>query len=120
MYYKVSSGGYIRLIEANDERDAVEKFLKQDDIEALGVIIEVQKAQLYFSTEKICRALGLWGEDPTPVCKVCNDTYIMHFEESGKDRMCTHCPVPCQKCRRGGNGPYCENTPCSCDCHKDK
>lgn len=31
--------------------------------------------------------------------------------------MCTRCPTPCQKCRAGGNGPYCENTPCVCVCH---
>lgn len=31
--------------------------------------------------------------------------------------MCTHCPVPCSKCRAGGNAAYCEATPCSCECH---
>jgi hypothetical protein len=31
--------------------------------------------------------------------------------------MCTRCPVPCQQCRAGGNGPFCERTPCYCECH---
>lgn len=53
-----------------------------------------------------------------PVCKICKDTHIMHFEETGQDRMCTHCPLPCQDCRQGGTGPYCERTPCVCQCHR--
>jgi hypothetical protein len=49
------------------------------------------------------------------ICKTCNDTHWMML---GDDRvMCTRCPVPCQQCRRFGNGPYCEVTPCSCRCH---
>lgn len=51
-----------------------------------------------------------------PVCRICNDTHVMHFDDSSV--MCTHCPTPCQKCRKGGNGPYCEKTPCDCECHK--
>lgn len=34
--------------------------------------------------------------------------------------MCTSCPVPCQSCRYRGNGPYCTNTPCLCECHNQK
>lgn len=53
---------------------------------------------------------------PMPVCSRCKDT---HFVEADVGRqMCTRCPVPCQKCRAGGNGPYCETTPCSCECHR--
>lgn len=51
-----------------------------------------------------------------PVCDVCNDSHMMTLEDQG-DVMCTRCPVPCQKCRVGGRGPYCENTPCGCNCH---
>lgn len=50
-----------------------------------------------------------------PVCSVCNDThYVDH--DSGR-QLCTSCPVPCQRCRAGGNGPFCESTPCGCECH---
>lgn len=53
------------------------------------------------------------------VCSTCNDTHQMPFGGDGDRRMvmCTRCPTPCQHCRAGGNGPYCENTPCSCVCH---
>lgn len=54
----------------------------------------------------------------TYVCKVCKDTHKMVFETDGRSVMCTNCPVPCNKCRANGNGPYCEQTPCSCECHK--
>ncbi len=52
------------------------------------------------------------------ICKRCNDTHIMISNEDGRNFMCTHCPVPCQKCRVNGNGPYCQHTPCDCECHK--
>lgn len=51
------------------------------------------------------------------VCKVCFDTHMMDLGEERGTGMCTHCPIPCQKCRAGGNGPYCASTPCSCACH---
>ena len=51
-----------------------------------------------------------------PVCNTCNDTHIM--TETG--RMCIRCPVPCQECRQGGNGAFCEHTPCGCECHDPK
>jgi hypothetical protein len=50
------------------------------------------------------------------VCSTCQDTHRMHMEDVG-DVMCTFCPVPCQRCRSGGNGPYCKTTPCDCACH---
>jgi hypothetical protein len=53
-----------------------------------------------------------------PVCSVCNDTHRMELRD--RDVMCTHCPTPCQDCRAGGNGPYCETTPCSCSCHRER
>jgi len=37
----------------------------------------------------------------------------------GRNVPCTYCPTPCQECRAGGRGAYCEHTPCDCDCHKD-
>lgn len=52
---------------------------------------------------------------PTPVCATCSDTHMMPFDD--REVMCTRCPVPCQLCRAGGNGPFCENTPCDCACH---
>lgn len=53
-----------------------------------------------------------------PICKVCNDTHRMPWSnEDMPEVMCTFCPTPCQRCRAGGNGPYCEKTPCSCSCH---
>ncbi len=56
-----------------------------------------------------------------PVCSTCNDTHSMILHNSSGDErnvMCTFCPRPCQECRQGGNGPFCTNTPCSCECHK--
>ena len=53
-----------------------------------------------------------------PVCSTCGDTHMMPFGENRREVMCTHCPVPCDKCIRPfGRGPYCETTPCSCACH---
>ncbi len=50
-----------------------------------------------------------------PVCHICDDSHRMDL--GGTTVMCTWCPVPCQECRHGGTGPYCENTPCLCECH---
>ena len=50
------------------------------------------------------------------VCSRCDDTHRMDM--NGTTFMCTHCPLPCQKCRQGGTGAYCESTPCSCVCHQ--
>lgn len=56
----------------------------------------------------------------SPICTACNDSHKMivldHYEQECT-QMCTGCPLPCQKCRAGGNGPYCTNTPCDCGCH---
>lgn len=49
------------------------------------------------------------------VCDTCNDTHRMEIGD--RTVMCTRCPTPCQACRVGGNGPYCEHTPCTCGCH---
>lgn len=62
-------------------------------------------------------------ESAKPVCSVCNDTHRVSFvdEDRGEDRtwMCTSCPVPCRQCANGGGrGPFCEKTPCPCECHK--
>lgn len=53
----------------------------------------------------------------SPICKICNDTHRMHLEETGIDRQCTHCPLPCPECRGGPSG-YCAKTPCACACHR--
>jgi hypothetical protein len=47
------------------------------------------------------------------VCTTCNDTHIMNIQ----GWMCTRCPKPCQECRFGGYGAFCETTPCPCSCH---
>lgn len=49
------------------------------------------------------------------VCATCRDTHQMLLGD--RLVMCTRCPAPCQECRQGGNGPYCEKTPCGCSCH---
>lgn len=54
-----------------------------------------------------------------PVCKYCNDTHWVHSVIGGTV-LCQYCPVPCQKCREGGNGPFCAKTPCDCECHAKK
>ncbi len=54
----------------------------------------------------------------TPICSVCNDTHrVPAPEDRGGEWMCTSCPVPCQACRAGGTGPFCEKAPCACACH---
>ena len=50
-----------------------------------------------------------------PTCERCDDTHRM--ELGGAIVSCTACPVPCQECRAGGVGAFCESTPCSCSCH---
>lgn len=51
-----------------------------------------------------------------PICETCNDTHRMEIRG---DQMvpCTRCPTPCQRCRAGGTGAFCERTPCACACH---
>lgn len=55
-----------------------------------------------------------------PVCNQCGDTHTVWITGIERMVMCTACPVPCDKCRKDGNGPYCSTTPCTCDCHKPK
>lgn len=50
-----------------------------------------------------------------PVCSTCNDTHKMGLGE--RMVMCTACPYPCDRCRLGGRGAYCSETPCACSCH---
>lgn len=58
----------------------------------------------------------LYASAAAAVCDTCHDTHRMWFGNAFARVLCTHCPVPCQACQ-GGNGPYCETTPCSCSCH---
>lgn len=54
------------------------------------------------------------------VCGTCKDSHrmLLHYDNGDvQEVMCTHCPRPCQACRAGGNGPFCEKTPCGCFCH---
>lgn len=60
------------------------------------------------------------SKKPTVVCSTCKDTHRMTLHLDNGDEqtvMCTRCPRPCQECRAGGNGPFCEVTPCACPCH---
>lgn len=52
-----------------------------------------------------------------PVCRRCDDLHVMETAD-GRSLMCVYCPRPCEKCRAGGNGAYCEQTPCGCACHR--
>lgn len=68
-------------------------------------------------TENGITRMQIAARRPVQVCTSCNDT---HRWPSGN--MCTACPRPCEKCRGKndlGNrtGPYCDETPCSCECH---
>lgn len=49
------------------------------------------------------------------VCAICDDTHRMALRD--RDVPCTHCPSPCQVCRSGGVGAYCERPACRCSCH---
>jgi len=49
-------------------------------------------------------------------CDVCRDTHLMLLD--GHKVPCTACPTPCEKCRKGGYGAFCAETPCSCECHE--
>lgn len=55
------------------------------------------------------------GETKCVICDVCNDTHRNPGPTGSL--LCVYCPVPCQRCRQGGRGPYCETTPCACACH---
>lgn len=57
-----------------------------------------------------------WAHRPKIVCVACNDTHRVEVEDHGT-QMCTRCPIPCTRCRAGGNGAFCASTPCSCACH---
>ncbi len=48
-------------------------------------------------------------------CEICQDTHRMTVGD--RSAMCTHCPIPCQRCRSGGIGAFCATTPCMCECH---
>lgn len=50
------------------------------------------------------------------VCDHCKDTHLMPMGD--RYVPCTRCPTPCETCRQAGRGAFCEDTPCSCDCHK--
>jgi hypothetical protein len=63
--------------------------------------------------ESACPLAPAPEAEEAAVCSVCNDTHRM----PSTGWLCTHCPVPCQKCRIGGTGPFCATTPCGCDCH---
>lgn len=51
------------------------------------------------------------------VCEHCKDTHLMPLD--GRYVPCTRCPTPCEKCRKGGTGAFCEHTPCACECHDE-
>ena len=55
--------------------------------------------------------------DQSVVCRTCQDTHEMSL--GSRLVMCTFCPVPCVECARSLS-PYCEKTPCSCECHTGK
>lgn len=58
-----------------------------------------------------------------PVCAACNDTHVYWSATAERELMCTRCPRPCEVCRRGADGipgAYCNQTPCSCACHRPK
>ncbi|MEO7895882.1 MAG: hypothetical protein ABIR65_01165 [Pseudolysinimonas sp.] len=86
------------------------------DVEGCTTIDEsiyiVRRSDLRLAAEHAARVIP----PPAPVCSTCSDTHMMPL---GDDYavMCTHCPIPCQRCRSGGNGPYCTTTPCGCECH---
>jgi hypothetical protein len=65
---------------------------------------------------EIAKPLEGGAEKAEPVCKICNDTHRMEAPE--RLYPCTHCPVPCEKCR-GGRSAYCATTPCACGCHRN-
>ena len=56
---------------------------------------------------------ALRGALPATVCSTCSDTHTM----PATGFMCTHCPLPCMKCRGQACNAYCASTPCTCACH---
>ena len=60
------------------------------------------------------------------VCGACKDTHKLWFSARETYIPCTQCTVPCQKCRAGGTGAYCEyprfpgDNLCVCGCHIKK
>lgn len=74
--------------------------------------------ELYRLVRLLREELAALKAQREPVCSDCNDTHWVDGERGRQ--MCQRCPVPCQKCREGGNGPFCAETPCSCECHQNK
>lgn len=89
----------------------------EDGLPTIAAAQSVAEAAVRLAT--ICARLDAYGlaarDLQPPVCSRCNDTHRMGPD--GAPFMCTMCPVPCQECSSGGNGPYCETTPCKCACH---
>lgn len=79
-----------------------------------GCLVPAAKIDLERLTKQLHAMIS--GVEPAGgyVCDYCKDTHVM----PATGFMCTRCPTPCQECRQGGNGPFCETTPCSCACHK--
>jgi len=52
-------------------------------------------------------------------CHWCQDTRLMFHSQLERYVNCTFCPSPCDSCRQGVAGLYCESLWCDCDCHKE-
>lgn len=75
--------------------------------------------EMYHARDYIARVITEHHADVRkPVCEQCGDTHQMELR--GAIVACTRCPVPCEKCRMGGTGAFCEHTPCACACHKGR
>lgn len=82
------------------------------------------EAPLFLETETLVYAFTARRRaEPLPygtICTHCNDTHrITRTRDGHEDQvvMCTWCPTPCQECRAGRTGAFCETTPCPCACH---
>ena len=118
---RVAGGGRIVDIDEVRARDnAVRLELLQEIAGEIEVLREFSPLPLAIIAALNTARLKYAGKT-TQTCERCGDTHVMTLHREGhEDRevMCTSCPTPCQKCRQGGTGPYCETTPCGCECHE--
>lgn len=59
--YTVRSGGQSFEFEAESPFEAAKLAAQSKKFKNLSVIMEVQPEPVYVSTERVCKAVGMWG-----------------------------------------------------------
>jgi hypothetical protein len=110
--HEMTREGYVGVLLPSVTEDEVLNRIEK----SLSVQVAHIQRNLTEATDRLTafRCQARWPSPDAPICSACNDTHRM---KTRPEWACTSCPTPCQKCRQGGNGPFCEKTPCACTCH---